>query len=133
MRMKVKEIVKIRKRFLQKLRPDLEGKRRGWERFVAVHIKASEGLCMYPRLSSGATVVIDRHYNSLNPYRKNDANIYAVSKNGQLKVKYVELSGRQLVLRPHNQVFPVEIVQMDKGKRASDYLVGRVCHVSLEL
>jgi len=132
MRMRVKEIVKIKKRFLQKLRPELEGARKGWERFVAVQVDEGESLSMYPRLSSGAMVVIDRHYNSLKPYRKNDSNIYAVNKSGQFTVKYVELSGRQLVLRPHNQAFPVEIVRMDKGKRASDYLVGRVCHVALE-
>jgi hypothetical protein len=132
MRMKVKEIVKFKKRFLQKLRPQAEGGRKSWERFVAIQVSEGESLSMYPRLAAGATILLDRHYNSLKPYRKNDANIYAVKKDGHCTVKYVELAGRQLVLRPHNQAFPVEIMHMDEGKRASDYLVGRVCHVALE-
>jgi hypothetical protein len=132
MRMKVKEIVKFKKRFLQKLRPQAEGGRKSWERFVAIQVSEGESLSMYPRLAAGATILLDRHYNSLKPYRKNDANIYAVKKDGQCTVKYVELAGRQLVLRPHNQAFPVEIMHMDEGKRPSDYLVGRVCHVALE-
>lgn len=132
MRMKVKEIVKFRKRFLQRLRPQLEGGRKGWERFVAIQVDEGESLSMYPRLSTGATVLIDRHYNSLKPYRKADPNMYAVNKYGFCTVKYVELAGRHLILRPHNHAFPVEIMHMDEGKRANDYLVGRVCHVGLE-
>jgi hypothetical protein len=132
MRMKVKEIVKLKKRFLQKIRPQLEGEREGWERFVAIQVTEAESLSMYPRLAAGATILIDRHYNSLRPYRKHDPNIYAVNKEGHCTVRYVELAGRQLVLRPHNQAFPVEITPMDEGKRASDYLVGRICYVALE-
>jgi hypothetical protein len=132
MRMKVKEIVKFRKRFLGKLRPQIEGSRKEWDRFVAIQVGESESLSMYPRLSPGATVLIDRHYNSLKPYRKHDVNLFAVNKDGNCAVRYVELAGRQLVLRPHNQAFPVEIVEMDRGKRAGDYLIGRVCHLGLE-
>lgn len=132
MRMKVKEIVKFKKRFLARMRPRVEGNRRLWERFVAIRVDEGESLSMHPRLSPGATVLIDRHYNSLKSYRSNDLNIYAVNKNGRCAVKYVEVAGRQLVLRPHNQAFPVEIVEMEQGKRACDYLVGRICHVGLE-
>jgi hypothetical protein len=132
MRMKVKEIVKLKKRFLKKLRPRLEGGRKDWERFVALRLTEGESLGMYPRLVAGARILIDRHYNSLSPYRKHDPNIYAVNQNGHCTVRYVELVGRQLVLRPHNQAFPVEIMDIDEGKRPCDYLVGRVCHVALE-
>ena len=87
---------------------------------------------MYPRLLPGATVLIDRHYNSLEPYRRHEPNMYAVRQPGGATGKYVELSGRNLILRPHNQSFPISIVHIEDGKGVADYLVGRVCHVAIE-
>jgi hypothetical protein len=130
--MDVKEILKFKKTFLKKLKPELEGARDGWERFVLIRVDAREGMSMYPRLLPGATLLIDRHYNSLRPYRKGEFNMYAVLKYGSCTVKYVETAGTHLILRPHNQAYPVEILTMEDGKSASDYLVGRVCHVSIE-
>src|SRR6266436_1091254 len=129
--MNVKEIIKFKKNFLRKLRPALESDRDQWERFVAIQIDAREGMSMYPRLLPGATVLIDRHYNSLRPYRKGESNMYAVIKNGGCTVKYVELAGRHLVLRPHNHAYPVEVMPMEDGKSAADYLIGRVCYVGI--
>jgi len=132
MSMNVKDILKFKKSFLRKLRPEMEGDRGKWERFVAIKIDGREGMSMYPRLLPGATVLIDRHYNSLKPYRKGESNMYAVDKKGSCTVKYVELAGAQLVLRPHNQVYPVEVMPMEEGKTARDYLIGRVCYVGIE-
>src|SRR3989442_11231192 len=86
--MKVKEILKFKKIFLRKLRAEMEGDRDHWERFVLIKVDAREGMSMYPRILPGATVLIDRHYNSLKPYRKGEANMYAVAKNGACTVKY---------------------------------------------
>lgn len=130
--MHVKEILKFKKSFLKKLRPEIEGDRARWERFVLIKADAREGMSMYPRLLPGATLLIDRHYNSLKPYRKGENNMYAVLKNGTCTIKYVETSGRQLILRPQNQVYPIEILPMEEGKKTSDYLVGRVCHIGIE-
>jgi hypothetical protein len=47
-------------------------------------------------------------------------------------VKYVEVSGKSLVLRPHNQAYAIEVVTMDEDKKPGDYIVGRVCHVAIE-
>jgi hypothetical protein len=132
MRMKVKEIIKFRKKVLARLRSQVEGDRRSWERFVVLRMEASDK-SMYPRLPAGAHLLIDRHYNSLKPYGRREPNIYAVNQNGNCTVKYVEMVGRHLLLRPHDQASPVEIVPIDVGKRAADYLIGRVCHVSAEL
>jgi len=132
MSMSVKEILKFKKSFLRSLRAEMEGDRDAWERFVLVKADAREGMSMYPRLLPGATVLIDRHYNSLKPYRKGESNMYAVNKNGVLTIKYVELAGKHLVLRPHNQTYPVEVMAMEEGKKAHDYLIGRVCHVGIE-
>ena len=132
MSMKVKDVLKFKKSFLRKLRPEMEGDRDGWERFVVIQVDGREGMSMYPRLLPGATVLIDRHYNSLKPYRKGESNMYAVARNGQTTVKYVEQAGNHLVLRPHNQAYPVEVMAMEEGKSAADYLVGRVCYVGIE-
>jgi hypothetical protein len=132
MGMNVKEILKFKKSFLRKLRHETEGDRDDWERFVIIKADGREGMSMYPRLLPGATVLVDRHYNSLKPYRKGESNMYAVNKDGRCTVKYVELAGRHLVLRPHNHAYPVEVMPMEDGKKAGDYLIGRVCYVGIE-
>lgn len=132
MSMKVKEIRKFKKSFLRKLRDHMAGDRARWERFVLIEVDAREGMSMYPRLLPGSILLLDRHYNSLKPYRKGESNMYAVNKNGRCTVKYVEQAGKHLVLRPHNPSYPVEVMPMDKGMTAADYLVGRVCHVGIE-
>jgi hypothetical protein len=130
--MHVKEILKFKKSFLRKLRAETEGDRSAWHRFVLIKVDAKQALSMYPRLMPGATLLIDRHYNSLSPYRKGEFNMYAVLKNDTCAVKYVEVAGNQLLLRPHNQDSPIEAIQMEEGKSPSDYLVGRICHIAVE-
>jgi len=130
--MNVKEILKFKKSFLRKLKAETEGDRENWERFVLIKVDGREGMSMYPRLLPGATLLLDRHYNSLKPYRKGEFNMYAVIKDGTCTVKYVEVAGNHLILRPHNQAYPIEVVTMEEGKTAADYLVGRVCHVGIE-
>jgi len=130
--MNVREILKFKKSFLRRLRPELEGNRDHWERFVLIKLDGREGMSMYPRLLPGAIVLIDRHYNSLKPYRKSDSNMYAVAKDRTCTVKYVEVAGNHLILRPHNQAYPVEVMSIEEDKRSADYIVGRVCHVGIE-
>ena len=130
--MHVKEILKFKKTFLRKLKAETEGDREHWERFVLIKVDGREGMSMYPRLLPGATVLLDRHYNSLKPYRKAEFNMYAVLKDGTCTVKYVEVAGNHLILRPHNQAYPIEVLTMEDGKGTADYLVGRVCHVGIE-
>jgi SOS-response transcriptional repressor LexA len=130
--MHVKEMLKFKKTFLHKLNAETEGDRASWERFVLIKANSHEGMSMYPRLAPGATLLLDRHYNALKPYRKGEFNMYAVLKEGTCTIKYVDLAGNHLVLRPHNQAYPIEVLPMDDGKIAADYLVGRVCYVGLE-
>ncbi len=130
--MHVKEILKFKKTFLRKLQAQTEGDRSSWQRFVLIKVDAKEARSMYPRLTPGATLLIDRHYNALKPYRKGEFNMYAVLKNDTCTVRYVEVAGNHLILRPHNQSSPIDVLTMEDGKTAPDYLVGRVCHVGLE-
>jgi phage repressor protein C with HTH and peptisase S24 domain len=128
----VRDILKFKKSFLKRLRPEVQTARDDWQRFVLVKVDARDGMSMYPRLLPGATVLIDRHYNSLRPYHKNEQNMYAVRKEGGATVKYVELTGNNLILRPHNQAYPVDVIPVENGKTFADYIVGRVCHVAIE-
>jgi hypothetical protein len=128
----VREIHKFKKDFLRQLRTAIEGNRQDWQRFVLIRADARTGMGMYPRLLPGAILLIDRHYNSLKPYHRDERTIYAVLKDDTCAVKYIEQVGDQLVLRPENPVYPVELVAIEPEKSASDYIVGRVCLISSE-
>jgi hypothetical protein len=130
--MQVREIFKFKKNFLSRLRPESEGDRSSWHRFILVKADAKDAATMYPRLLPGATVMIDRHYNSLTPYRKGEFNMYAVLKNDTCTIKYVEVAGNHLILRPHNQSSPIEVITMENDKPPAHYLVGRVCFIGLD-
>jgi len=128
----VREILKFKKSFLERLRPDTITARNDWRRFVMVKVDEREGMSMFPRLLPGSTVLIDRHYNSLTPYRKNEQNMYAVKKDEGCTIKYVDRDGRTLVLRPHNLEYPSSVLEIEEGKSLADYIIGRVCHVAIE-
>jgi hypothetical protein len=130
--MNVKEMIKFRKSFLRRLRAETEGDRSGWQRFVFVRLEAADALPMSPRLQPGATLLVDRHYNALSPYRKGEFNMYAVLKNDTAVVRYVEVAGNHLILRPHSESSSIDVISMEEGKRPSDYIVGRVCYIGLE-
>ncbi|HJY87166.1 MAG TPA: LexA family transcriptional regulator [Candidatus Acidoferrales bacterium] len=129
----VQELVKLRRALLNQIRSDLVAPaRKPWTRFVLIPADAKEGMSMWPRLNTGALLLIDRHYQSLRPYRKNDRNIYAVRKGDTCTVRYVEQSDCFLILRPHNPDYPVEVLGIPEGLTVSDLLIGRVAHIALE-
>jgi hypothetical protein len=128
----VKDVLKFKKTFLKRLRPEMVTARNEWHRFVLIKVDAREAMSMFPRLLPGATVLIDRHYNSLKAYQKPGPNMYAVRRNTGCTVKYVEVAGSNLVLRPHNASHRVDVLHIAAGKSAADYIVGRVCHVAIE-
>ncbi len=132
MRMHVKEILKFKRTFLKRLKEEADGDRRAWERFVVIKADAKEGMSMYPRTMPGATLLLDRHYNSLTPYRKGESNMYAVRRDATCTIKYVEAVDHNLVLRPHNPAYPIEVIALEDGQKPSDCIVGRVCYVGIE-
>ena len=132
MSMRVKEVLKFKKSFLKRLKEEVEGDRSAWERFVIIKVDAQEGMSMYPRTMPGATLLLDRHYNSMTPYRKGESNMYAVRKNEACTIKYVETVDSHLILRPHNPAYPIEVITLEDGQKPGDYIVGRVCFVGIE-
>lgn len=100
--------------------------RRVWQRFVAVRIASTDAMAMEPLVFPEAIVLIDRHYNSLVAYRPNRPNVYAVRHGSHLVLRYVEFLASRLVLRPHNLIFPLDLIEIREGQSPGDLLAGRV-------
>lgn len=130
-REKQRGTLSFKRSFLRRLKPDMATPREAWTRFVMVCM-GQEAMSMYPRIAPGANVLIDRHYNSLRPYRKGEPNMYAVRREGECVVNFLELAGSNLILRPYNQAFPVDIIPIPEGGSCADHIVGRVCYVGIE-
>jgi hypothetical protein len=107
--------------------------RRAWQRFVAVRIAAADALPMEPLVLPEALALIDRHYNSLLPYRPSRPNLYAVRHGAHLTVRYAEFQASCLILRPHNIASPVELIALNQEDSPSDWLVGRVALILNEI
>ncbi len=107
--------------------------RRSWQRFVAVRIPAADALPMEPLILPECTVLLDRHYNSLMPYRPSRPNLCAVRHAAHLTLRYVDLAANRLVLRPHNLAFPVELIEVPPGELPGDLIAGRVALVVKDL
>ncbi len=129
---RIHEHLKFKRTFLRRLRPDLVTQRANWTRFLLFKPSADDASAMFPRILTGATLLIDRHYNSLRPYRRGDTNLYAIRKGTSVLVRYVEITGRQLTLRPHANTQPLDFVPIEPHRSYADYLLGRVCHVAIE-
>jgi hypothetical protein len=129
---RVLQILKFKKSFLRKLKPETDADRSDWQRFVLIKVDPRDVIAMYPRLAPGAILLLDRHYNSLKPYRKNEFNMYAVLKNDTCIVRYVELAGTHLILRPHDHSSPIEVLPMAPGQTSAHYLIGRICQIGME-
>ena len=132
-RASVQEIWKIRQSFLRRLRSDMASARQDWMRFILFNVNPANGLAMQPGIVGGATLLIDRHYNSLRPNRRGSPNIYAVNKDGELLVRYLEMQGSHLLLRPQNRQCPLDAIDISRSKSFADFIVGRVCRVFCEV
>jgi transcriptional regulator with XRE-family HTH domain len=111
---------------LRSIRARASATRRAWQRFVAVRTSSADALPMDPLVLPDALTVIDRHYNSLTPYRPNRPNLYAVRHGAHLTLRYVDFLANRLVLRPHNSAFPVDLLEVEPGESPNDLIAGRV-------
>lgn len=107
--------------------------RRPWQRFVAVSVPAADASPMDPLVQPDAMVLLDRHYQSLTPYRPNRPNIYAVRLGQHLVLRYVDFLANRLVLRPHNLGCPVDLLEIAPGEAPADLIVGRIALTLNEL
>ncbi len=87
---------------------------------------------MEPLLLPGAIAVLDRHYNSLAPYRSHQPTLYAVRSGSNLLIRFVEVDEGHLILRPYSSAFPIQLIPIAPRESPSDHIVGRVCMVFSE-
>ncbi len=127
------EMVHVSASKLQDCRARASAKVAGWQRFVAVHADAQQAAAMDPMIAVGATVVLDRHYNSLAPYRAHQRTLYAVRSGAGLVLRFLDLDEGRLILRPLALDFPVQLVALGTDETPADYIVGRVCLIISEL
>ena len=81
---------------------------------------------MDPLLFPDALAVIDRHYNSLAPYRAGRPNLYAIRNGAHLMLRYADFASARLVLRPLNMGFPVDLIEIGPEASPGEYIAGRV-------
>ena len=127
------ETIQVSASRLEDCRSRVSPKRAHWQRFVAIRADEQQAAAMDPMIATGATVVLDRHYNSLAPYRAHQRTLHAVRCGAGLVLRFVEFDEERLILRPLSANFPVQLLAPGPHETPTDYLVGRVCLVFSEL
>jgi transcriptional regulator with XRE-family HTH domain len=128
-REQVREMLKFRRAFLDRIRAVVPAARKAWTRFVALQVDAAEAEAMWPGAGARVTVLVDRHYVSLAPYRAGRRNIYVLRQDSGILVRYAESTDGSLVLQPRDPGFPAVVLPADS---LTDVIVGRVAQVSLK-
>jgi hypothetical protein len=118
---------------LRSVQARASGSRSSWDRFVAVRIAAADAIAMDPLVLPDAIALIDRHYNTLAPYRPNRPNLYAIRHGAHLTLRYAEFLSNRLALRPHNIAFPLSLLEVSPGESSGELIVGRVVLILNEL
>jgi hypothetical protein len=118
---------------LQSMEPLTSKPRRAWQRFVAMRISHRNAQAMEPLIKPDAIALVDRHYNSLTPYRPNRSNIFAVRNGSQVLLRQVDFQTCRLVLRPYNPTFPVELLELEPHESPGDLIAGRVALILNEM
>jgi hypothetical protein len=118
---------------LHSLQPHPSRPRRKWQRFVAIRVSKSEAQGMDPLIKPHAIALVDRHYNSLAPYRPDQPNIFAVKNGSQLALRHVDFISNRVVLRPYNRAFPVELVELGLHESPGELIAGRIALIFNEV
>jgi len=123
----VLELIQVPPGYLDHLPTRRSPERRGWERFIAIRASYMQAEAMAPVIVPHAILVIDRHYNSLVPYRPPLPSIYAIQRGSALLFRYATLQGNCIVLRPHKIEHPIELIEIKQEETLGSFIVGRVC------
>lgn len=121
--------LEFRQAFLNRLRPARPAPRKGWTRFIALQLEPGEAEAMWPEAGGRVTLLVDRHYVSLEPYRPGRRNIYAIRRDSDVLARYAEMAAGSLILQPRNSGFPAIVLPASSHP---DAVIGRVAQVSLK-
>ena len=108
-------------------------KHANWQRFVAVRVDAQQAAAMDPILMNGTIAVLDRHYNSLAPYRSHQPTLFAVRNGASLLLRFLDFDEGRIILRPYARSFPIQLLSVGNQDAPGDYIVGRICILLSEL
>lgn len=111
---------------LRDLRVRCSQPRRAWQRFVAIRAADGDAQAMDPLVQPNALAVLDRHYNSLAPYRPGRPTLYAVRRGAHLTLRFADFVSNRLVLRPLRLDFPIEALELEPDATPNELLAGRV-------
>ncbi len=128
----VLDVIKIKQSLLRRMRVDVGRNREHWARFLLIHPSRDDCEAMRPRLVPRCMVLLDRHYNALAPYRRNDHSMLAVGCGDELMIRYVSLEGRTLALQGQTHKSSLRFVHVPSGGEARDLILGRVAYVWME-
>ncbi len=128
----VDEVLKFKQSFLKRMKAEPSRRRAAWLRFVM--IKPDRACCeaMAPRLAPGCTVLLDRHCNSLAPYRKGEKTMYAIRVGSETVVRYAHVEHQTLVLEPESRDARTRLLDVPAHLAPEDLIAGRVAHISTE-
>jgi transcriptional regulator with XRE-family HTH domain len=121
------ELIELPSGYLDHLRTRRSSDRRSWERFIAVRVSYTQAEAMTPAIAPHAILVIDRHYNSLRPYRPPMPSMYAVWMGNTMLFRYATLQGNCVILRPYAIDHPVDLIEIKPEETPASLIVGRVC------
>jgi len=65
--------------------------------------------------------------------RKDEPNLYMLRKGEKLLVRWVEMHGAALCLRPDNSEYPLDFISIYRKNPLDSCIVGRVAHIATEL
>lgn len=128
----VQDTVSFPRSFLRRLKPRMIGNRRDWTRFAVVSIDAD---CTAPLLRPGAQLLLDRYCNAPPRLSKASPDLYGVIDGADGIIAHLTVTPGHLILRPlqESEGTPVRLLPVPAGRRAGDFIIGRVRHVSMEV
>lgn len=122
----------FKRSFLRRLKARFVEDRSDWVRFIVLKVGVKEAP-FFAYSSPGAAILVDRHYSSLQPYRGLHPNLYVVRMRAGCAIGYVSIFDDYLVLRPRDPALEVQALPIDRGRTYAEHIIGRVCHVGLEI
>ena len=131
----VQDTVNFKKSFLRTLKPRIVGNRRDWTRFVVAPVDKESARGMEPMIKLGARALIDRYYNTPSEKEPWNGAMYAVVSGGACIIRCVAISSGILLLRPYNERpdVPIQTQVIPTGRRHSDFIVGRIRHLTMQV
>ena len=99
--------------------------RKNRERFVAVTLSNVTATHLDPRLTAGATVILDRH--STPPIDGSIDSIYAIRHEGRLHFCYLSFDRGALIASSYANTVPAFVLTVPPNVAPVSLIVGRVC------